>query len=76
MVIAAVGVFTAVLFQKVRAGMGVTFAFVFVEFFLYAFGGARAKRQLSRCGHLYILEEEARLSNNSGTYSLNQHLRR
>ncbi|MDH5451136.1 MAG: ABC transporter permease [Candidatus Bathyarchaeota archaeon] len=39
MVIAAVGVFTAVLFQKVRASMGVTFAFVFAEFFLYAFGG-------------------------------------
>lgn len=39
MVIAAVGVFTAVLFQKVRAGMGVTFAFVFAEFFLFAFGG-------------------------------------
>jgi len=39
MVIAAVGVFTAVLFQRVRAGMGVTFAFVFAEFFLYAFGG-------------------------------------
>jgi len=39
MVIVAVGVFTAVFFQKVRAGMGVTFAFVFAEFFLYAFGG-------------------------------------
>jgi ABC-type transport system involved in multi-copper enzyme maturation permease subunit len=30
---------TAVLFQKVRTGMGVTFAFVFAEFFLYTFGG-------------------------------------
>jgi ABC-2 type transport system permease protein len=39
MVIAAVGIFTAVLFQKVRTGMGVTFAFVFAEFFLYTFGG-------------------------------------
>jgi len=38
MVIAAVGIFTAVLFQKVRVGMGVTFAFVFAEFFLYTFG--------------------------------------
>lgn len=39
MVIAAVGIFTAVLFQKVRTGMGITFAFVFAEFFLYTFGG-------------------------------------
>jgi len=38
-VIAAVGILTAVLFQKVRTGMGVTFAFVFAEFFLYTFGG-------------------------------------
>ena len=38
MVIAAVGVLTAVVFQKVRVGMGVTFAFVFAEFFLYTFG--------------------------------------
>ncbi|UCF59346.1 MAG: ABC transporter permease subunit [Candidatus Bathyarchaeota archaeon] len=39
MVIAAVGVFTAVFSQKVRTGMGITFAFVFAEFFLYTFGG-------------------------------------
>ena len=39
MVIVSVGMFTAALFQKVRAGMGLTFAFVFAEFFLYAFGG-------------------------------------
>ena len=39
MVTIAVGMFTAALFQKVRAGMGLTFAFVFAEFFLYAFGG-------------------------------------
>jgi ABC-2 type transport system permease protein len=39
MVIAAVGMLTAVLFQKVRTGMGVTFTFVFSEFFLYTFGG-------------------------------------
>jgi len=39
MVIAAVGMLTAVLFQKVRTGMGVTFAFVFAEFFLCTFGG-------------------------------------
>lgn len=38
MVIAAVGVLTAVFFQKVRVGMGVTFAFVFAQFFLYTFG--------------------------------------
>jgi len=38
MVIAAIGIFTAVLFQKVRVGMGVTFAFIFAEFFLYTFG--------------------------------------
>ncbi len=39
MVIAAVGMLTAVLSQKVRTGMGATFAFVFAEFFLYTFGG-------------------------------------
>ena len=39
MVISAVGMFTAVLFQKVRVGMGITFAFVFAEFFLYTFSG-------------------------------------
>ena len=39
MVIAAAGMLTAVFFQKVRTGMGITFAFVFAEFFLYAFGG-------------------------------------
>jgi ABC-2 type transport system permease protein len=39
MVIAAVGIITAVLFQKVRTGMGVTFAFVFAQFFLYTFSG-------------------------------------
>jgi len=39
MVIAAVGVLTAVFSQKARTGMGVTFAFVFAEFFLYTFGG-------------------------------------
>ena len=39
MVISAVGMLTAVLFQKVRVGMGITFAFVFAEFFLYTFGG-------------------------------------
>ena len=38
-VIAAVGTLTAVLFQKARTGMGLTFAVVFAEFFLYAFGG-------------------------------------
>jgi ABC-2 type transport system permease protein len=38
MVISAVGVVTAVLFQKVRVGMGVTFAFVFAQFFLHTFG--------------------------------------
>ena len=38
MVIAAVGMLTAVFFQKVRVGMGITFAFVFAEFFLYTFG--------------------------------------
>jgi len=30
---------TAVFSQKVRTGMGATFAFVFAEFFLYTFGG-------------------------------------
>jgi len=39
MVIAAVGIATAIFFQKVRTGMGITFAFVFAEFFLYTFGG-------------------------------------
>jgi len=39
LVIAAVGIATAILFQKVRTGMGITFAFVFAEFFLYTFGG-------------------------------------
>jgi ABC-2 type transport system permease protein len=39
LVIAAVGVLTAVFSQKVRTGMGVTFAFVFAQFFLYTFGG-------------------------------------
>ncbi len=38
MVIAAVGILAAVFFQKTRVGMGVTFAFVFAEFFLYTFG--------------------------------------
>ena len=38
MVIAAIGVLIAVLSQKVRTGMGTTFAFVFAEFFLYTFG--------------------------------------
>ncbi|MGD9131235.1 MAG: ABC transporter permease subunit [Candidatus Bathyarchaeota archaeon] len=39
MVIVAVGMLTAVIFQKTRIGMGVTFAFVFAEFFLYTFSG-------------------------------------
>jgi ABC-2 type transport system permease protein len=39
MVIAAVGILTAVLSQKVRTGVGVVFAFIFAEFFLYTFGG-------------------------------------
>jgi ABC-2 type transport system permease protein len=38
MVVAAVGMLTAVFFQKVRVGMGITFAFLFAEFFLYTFG--------------------------------------
>ncbi len=38
MVIAAVGILTAVFFQKTRVGMGVTFAFIIAEFFLYTFG--------------------------------------
>jgi ABC-2 type transport system permease protein len=38
MVIAAVGMLAAVIFQKTRVGMGVAFAFVFAEFFLYTFG--------------------------------------
>jgi len=38
MVIVAVGMLAAVIFQKTRVGMGVTFAFVFAEFFLYTFG--------------------------------------
>jgi ABC-2 type transport system permease protein len=36
--IAAVGILAAVLFQKVKVGMGVTFAAVFAQFFLYTFG--------------------------------------
>jgi len=39
MIIAAVGMATAIFFQKARTGMGITFAFVFAEFFLYTFGG-------------------------------------
>jgi ABC-2 type transport system permease protein len=39
MIIAAVGILTAVIFQKTRIGMGVTFAFVFAQFFLYTFSG-------------------------------------
>ncbi len=39
MIISAVGMLAAVLFQKVRVGMGVSFAFIFAEFFLYTFGG-------------------------------------
>jgi len=39
MVIAAVGIATAIFFQKARTGMGITFAFIFAEFFLYTFGG-------------------------------------
>jgi ABC-2 type transport system permease protein len=42
MVIAAVGMLAAVIFQKTRVGMGVTFAFVFAEFFLYTFGNFSA----------------------------------
>jgi len=38
MVIAAVGTLSAVSFQKVRAGMGVTFGFVFAQLFLRTFG--------------------------------------
>jgi ABC-2 type transport system permease protein len=38
MVIAAVGILAAVLFQKVRSAMGITFAFVFTGFFLFTFG--------------------------------------
>ena len=38
MVIAAVGMLTAVFFQKARVGMGITFAFLFAEFFLFTFG--------------------------------------
>jgi len=34
MIIAAVGMATAIFFQKARTGMGITFAFVFAEFFL------------------------------------------
>ncbi|HDS59234.1 MAG TPA: hypothetical protein ENN54_02935 [Thermoplasmatales archaeon] len=36
--VAAVGMLAAVLFQKVKVGMGVTFAAVFAQFFLYTFG--------------------------------------
>ena len=39
MVIAAFGILTAVIFQRTRIGMGCTFAFVLVGFFLYTFGG-------------------------------------
>ena len=39
MVIAAFGILTAVVFQKTRTGMGLTFAFVLSGFFLYTFGG-------------------------------------
>lgn len=39
MVIAAVGVLAVVVSRKVRTGMGVTFAFIFAQFFLYTFGG-------------------------------------
>ncbi|MGC9307673.1 MAG: ABC transporter permease subunit [Thermoplasmatota archaeon] len=38
LVIAAVGILSAVAFQKVKVGMGVTFAVVFAQFFLYTFG--------------------------------------
>ncbi|MFO8132396.1 MAG: ABC transporter permease [Thermoplasmatota archaeon] len=38
LVIAAVGILCAVAFQKVKVGMGVTFAAVFAQFFLYTFG--------------------------------------
>ncbi|UCG36240.1 MAG: ABC transporter permease subunit [Candidatus Bathyarchaeota archaeon] len=38
MVIAAVGTLSAVSFQKVRAGMGISFAFVFAQLFLRTFG--------------------------------------
>lgn len=38
MVIAAFGILTAVIFQKTKAGIGVTFAFVIGGFLLYTFG--------------------------------------
>jgi len=38
LVIAAIGILAAVMFQKVKTGMGVTFATVFAQFFLYTFG--------------------------------------
>jgi ABC-2 type transport system permease protein len=38
MVIAAVGTLSAVSFQKMKAGMGVSFAFVFAQLFLRTFG--------------------------------------
>jgi ABC-type transport system involved in multi-copper enzyme maturation permease subunit len=38
MVIAAVGILSAVGFQKMKAGMGVSFAFVFAQLFLRTFG--------------------------------------
>ena len=38
MAVSAVGIFTAVFFQKTRVGMGVSFAFVIGEFFIYTFG--------------------------------------
>ena len=39
MVIAAFSILTAVIFQKTRVGMGVSFAFVIGAFFLYTIGG-------------------------------------
>ncbi len=38
LVIAAVGILSAILFQKMKAATGLTIAFVFAEFFLYTFG--------------------------------------
>jgi ABC-2 type transport system permease protein len=48
MVTAAVGIAAAVLFQKVRTGMGITFAFVLAEFFLYTFGGFSKSLELMK----------------------------
>jgi ABC-2 type transport system permease protein len=42
LVIAAGGILAAILFQKVKVGMGVTFAVVFAQFFLYTFGNYAA----------------------------------